>query len=49
MTLTYKIIKDEEDREAIEITDTVQNRRVIDKESIVSEIEKLQQLLKRFP
>ena len=49
MTLTYKIIKDEQDRDAVEIIDTIQNRRVIDKESIVNEIARLQGLLDKFP
>lgn len=49
MTLTYKIIQDTQDKEAIEITDTVQNKKVIDKQSIVDEIARLQNLLDKFP
>ena len=48
MTTTYKIIKDSEDKDAIEITDTQISKKVIDKQSIVLEIARLQFLLDKF-
>jgi len=45
---TYKIIKDEQEKEALEITETSENKKVIDKESIVLEIARLQLLLDKF-
>ena len=49
MTTTYKIIKDANQKEAVEITDTNVNVRTIDKQSIVDEMVKLQELLDKFP
>ena len=48
MAETYKIIKDEQGRDALEITDVMQSRRVIDKQSIIDEIARLQVLLSKF-
>ena len=49
MTTTYKIVKDANKKEAVEITDTNVQRRVIDKQSIVEEMVRLQALLDKFP
>ena len=49
MAETFKIIEDEQGREALEILDTMQSRRVIDKQSIIDEISRLQELLTKFP
>ena len=48
MTKTYKQIKDSENRDALEITDTRINKQVIDKLSIVAEIARLEELLSHF-
>lgn len=48
MAETYKIIKDMAGRDAIEVTDTIQNKRTIDKQSIIDEIARLQNLLAQF-
>ena len=49
VTETYKIVKDAEDRDAIEITATHIQKKVIDKQSIIDEIARLQTLLDKFP
>jgi len=49
MVETYKIIEDELRGVSIEITDTMQSKRVIDKKSIIDEIVRLEELLNRFP
>ena len=49
MTTTYKIVKDANQKESVEITDTNVNVRTIDKQSIVEEMVRLQALLDRFP
>lgn len=48
MVETFRIIKDENGKDAIEIIDTMQSRKVIDKQSIVEEIKRLKQLLEKF-
>jgi hypothetical protein len=48
MTETYRITKDEENKESLEITETTENKKVINKESIVLEIARLQTLLNKF-
>ena len=48
MTITYKTIKDEMDRDALEVTDTQVKKQIIDKDSIIAEISRLQALLDKF-
>ena len=48
MATTYKIIKDEQDRDALEITEAVENKKVIDKQSIIDDIARLNSLLAKF-
>jgi len=49
MAETYKIIKDPYGLDVLEIIDTMQSRKVIDKQSIITEIVRLQMLLSKFP
>jgi len=48
MTKTYKLVQDEQEREALEITETEERKKVIDKQSVVDEIARLQALLSKF-
>jgi len=48
MTKTYKLVQDEQKREALEITETEERKKVIDKQSVVDEIARLQALLSKF-
>lgn len=48
MAETYKVIKDEQDRDALEITESIETKKVIDKQSILDEIARLQGLLDNF-